>query len=91
MAAVAIGGSSTGGLLGYLLLPPYHRGVLERPTRKNYVMHPLAILSCQHLTKPWSMSDRTISYPTEMDKRQKYHLPSAVGEAFVSLGKVTTP
>jgi hypothetical protein len=51
----------------------------------------LAILSCQYLTKPWSMSHRTISYPTEMDKRQKYHLPSAVGEAFVSLGKVTTP
>ena len=43
-----------------------------------------------------------LSYPTEMDERQKYHLPSAVGEAFVtimdvacgeerSLGKVTTP
>jgi hypothetical protein len=40
MAAVAIGGSSTGGLLGDLLVPPDHRGVIERPTRKNYVMHP---------------------------------------------------
>jgi hypothetical protein len=40
MAAVAIGGSSTGGLLGSLRLPPYHSGVLERPTRKHYVMPP---------------------------------------------------
>src|SRR2546425_7376089 len=62
----------------------------------------LAILYCQHLTKPRSMSPRAISYRTEMDHRQKYHLPSAGGEAFVmimdvacgeerSSGTVTTP
>ena len=39
---MAIGDSSTGGLIDDLLLPPYHSGVLQRPTRKNYVMHPTA-------------------------------------------------
>jgi len=43
----------------------------------------LAILSCQHLTTPWSLSHRAISYRTEMDHRQTNHLPSAAGEAFV--------
>src|SRR5215208_3611337 len=39
-AAGAIGGSSTGGLKDDLCRPPYHSGVLQRTTRKNYVMHP---------------------------------------------------
>ena len=61
-----------------------------------------AILSCQHLTKPWSLSHRAISSRTEMDHKQTYHLPSAAREAFVrimgvacgeerSSGKVTIP
>jgi hypothetical protein len=57
MAAVAIGCSSTDGLLGYLLLPPYHSGVIERPTRKNYVMHPLQFADLQ--TRPTEVLDLT--------------------------------
>jgi hypothetical protein len=40
-AAVAIGGSSTGGVRAYLLLRPSHSGVRERSARKTYVIHPL--------------------------------------------------
>ncbi len=40
-AAVAIGGSSTGGVRASLLVPPSHRGVLQRPARKNDVLHPV--------------------------------------------------
>src|SRR5882724_67227 len=42
---MAIRDSSTGGVRENRFLPPYHSGVLQRPTRKNYVMHPwMAVL-----------------------------------------------
>jgi len=36
-----MGDSSTGGLIDDLLRPTYHSGVLQRSSRKNYVMHPI--------------------------------------------------
>src|SRR5215211_2067053 len=39
-AAVAIWGSSIDGVIDHRLFLPYHSGVSQMPTRKNYVMHP---------------------------------------------------
>ena len=36
------GAPPSGGLIDSLLLPPYHSGVSQMPTRKNYVMHPMS-------------------------------------------------
>jgi hypothetical protein len=35
-AAVAIWGSSIGRVIEHRLLPPYHSGISQLPTRKNY-------------------------------------------------------
>src|SRR6266404_825130 len=43
-AAGAIWNSSTRGLKDDLFGPPYHSGVLQRTTRKNYVMHPMHLI-----------------------------------------------
>ncbi len=72
MAAVAIGGSSTGGVRAYLFLPPYHSGVLQRPVRKNYVMHPIHTtvkLSQEGILK---LAPRLHGLATIQDELQKF-------------------
>jgi hypothetical protein len=42
-----MGDSSTGELIDDLLRPTYYSGVLQRSSRKNYVMHPFGEASLQ--------------------------------------------